>query len=374
MTTSPVIQSPSCETAHLVKVTRCGLILAVAALAACGGGGRVTGGEDPGTPDLDTDSVGDDAGGDTSNDMGAIAAMDLSVSVDLAYGPDQACADAVAALCKRLDECASGLIKLQYGDVATCRTRLVIGCKASFSLPGTSASPARAAACAAMVPNVSCDDYAGGKLPAECSVVPGMLANGAACAEDAQCNSAKCVHPVGGGCGTCGTAPKAGESCAKFACGDGLVCGPGNAVCAPYGRLGDNCDGDHPCLPSLSCKGSNKMGTCIKPLALNAGCDPLAAEYCGCAIANGEYCAPGSKTCQPLTFAKAGAACGLVNNSFVVCAASGHCTATNIFIPGTCLKFAADGAACDPTNGPDCQPPARCSGGVCRITDPTTCK
>jgi hypothetical protein len=40
---------------------------------------------------------------------------------------------------------------------------------------------------------------------------------------------------------------------------------------------------------------------------------------------------------------------------------------------GTCVAAAADGAACDPTNGPMCTDPAVCVNSVCEVPDPTMC-
>ena len=314
-------------------------------------------------------------GGDAGPPVPDLApAADLALPPDLYFSPVQACAETTAAICKRLNDCAPALVKLAYGDVTACAARLGIHCTNRFDLPGTSASPLRAHLCAAALAGSSCDDLTAGKLPGDCTPLPGTLIAGTACADDAQCASAACVKPVGSGCGVCGVAPKAGESCAKLSCTTGLACGSANAICAPYARLNEACDANHPCLPTLACKGANKVGTCITPLAIGAQCDPAAVEYAGCNLARSEYCAPGARTCQALPFAGPGGQCGLANGSFTVCSASGHCDAIAVFLPGRCIGAAPDGAACDGAKGPDCTPPAVCSGGICKLTDPMSCR
>jgi len=57
-----------------------------------------------------------------------------------------------------------------------------------------------------------------------------------------------------------------------------------------------------------------------------------------------------------------------VGNSFIVCGAAGLC------VNGKCVAAAADGAACDATNGPPCMADAVCAGSKCVVPDPAACK
>jgi hypothetical protein len=73
------------------------------------------------------------------------------------------------------------------------------------------------------------------------------------------------------------------------------------------------------------------------------------------------------------------AACGGSTSGTTVspdtaCNDAAGCKADNSALIGVCVGSATDGAACDPAKGPSCLPPARCSNGVCTITDPATCK
>jgi hypothetical protein len=99
-------------------------------------------------------------------------------------------------------------------------------------------------------------------------------------------------------------------------------------------------------------------------------CDPVVKD---CDAAKGLYCDPTTRVCALATFAAAGAPCGYVNGAFVGCAAAGHCKLATASLMGTCLAAAADGAACDITNGPECTSPAQCIGSVCKLPNPAAC-
>jgi hypothetical protein len=166
----------------------------------------------------------------------------------------------------------------------------------------------------------------------------GALPNGAACGFDAQCQSTYCSVGLGTLCGTCGSPPAVGGSCAELFCGPGLICA-----------------------------GISK--TCGTPVAVGAACDPAPCSP-------GSVCvgAVGTRRCQAaVSVAAGGQPCGLVGGSRVECAAQGLCKLATGQTSGTCLSAAADGAACDDTNGPLCALPARCVAGTCQLPSAVSC-
>jgi hypothetical protein len=64
-----------------------------------------------------------------------------------------------------------------------------------------------------------------------------------------------------------------------------------------------------------------------------------------------------------------------VSQGLVLCAGPGsQCVGlASPTYQGTCAPPAADGAACDATNGPLCKPGAVCVGGTCAVPDPAQC-
>jgi hypothetical protein len=168
------------------------------------------------------------------------------------------------------------------------------------------------------------------------------------CSAGFKCIDSKCLTPAYDG-GTCGTG-------ATTFCGFGFVC-VANKCVAPVGTAGAACadDGSAP-----GCDG-NKGLLCI------------------------------GKKCEQARFAKTGEDCGFkvtsttppALESFTLCEAGGYCKGATLEsgkLPtlGKCEPAAADGQGCvegDAFNaGPHCKFPARCVGGVCKISDPASCK
>ena len=265
-----------------------------------------------------------------------------------------------------------------YGDVDACKSREQINCVASFSLPGTSSTPAKTEQCAQTVAGLTCDQYITGSTPAACKTTPGALANGAACSaggQGAQCASTHC-NIQSGACGACADAPTLGSPCLDSTdCADTDVCvgATDTAVgnCATAVNAGAMCDATHGCLPGLYCA----SGTCAPAKAVGAPC--AAPEEC-----NGvhqQVCdngMGGTNVCVALQFAAPGKACGLVNNQYIGCMALGACVVTSdTATQGICMAAPKDGAACGSgANELSCIPPAGCDNAVCKIVDPLSCK
>jgi hypothetical protein len=97
-----------------------------------------------------------------------------------------------------------------------------------------------------------------------------------------------------------------------------------------------------------------------------------AGETCSigaCDFYAGLYCA--NSVCRSTQRVAPGQACDVANG--IGCAARGFCRVAGSTSQGTCVAPARDGEACDTQNGPFCERGAYCSGGFCKVVDPTVC-
>jgi hypothetical protein len=253
------------------------------------------------------------------------AACSSSTSGSGASGPttDQACADSAAARCQRIATCSAVRIQELYGDEATCEARVKANCVSALGAPSNANTPANVASCTAAVPSWACGDIlTGANPPAACAQVMGPLANAAACYAAGQCQSGFCGFSSSA-CGACTPPPGVGQPATSAGqCSPGLVRASADGTCVAPVALGGKCDGKTAiCAPSTLCV----MSTCT---AIDSTTPP-------------------------------GQPCGNVGGKTVACA-GGNC------IMGTCVAHATDGAACDLTGGPYCEPPALCVGGTCQ--------
>jgi hypothetical protein len=249
--------------------------------------------------------------------------------------------------------------------MATCLTRIKLSCVPTINAPGSALTTQQLSSCASAIAKPSCDDVLARNIPDECKAQAGSLADGVACADDSQCSNKKCKKQKNATCGVCSSPAAAGGACQiDENCDYGLQCAP-NGICVAAGDGGATCDVNHMCKSSFVCRG----GTCAQAPAEGATCDPAAQD---CSLAKGTYCDPGSKVCKKVLTVNGGATCGLATDGFTVCNASARCKLSGA--QGTCLSAAPDGQACDVDKGPDCTPPARCDGSVCKIADPAACK
>jgi hypothetical protein len=284
---------------------------------------------------------------------------------DASISPETACNDAAKALCEKLQTCAPFLSTLLFVDQDSCVARTKTNCESSFGAPGTSATPKRASECARDVKKSSCEDLLGRTLPETCRTLPGDLDDGKVCGHDAQCKNKLCRIPSGAACGACSALGEAGDACARVEdCDYGLTCA--GQKCVAHAKAGNACSAAQPCLPTLACTG----GVCAAPLAAGAACTFKIGEN-PCDAAKGLYCHPKQNLCVAFGTAPAGGQCGLGHDPVTVCTGSSECSGLTT---GSCMAPAADGASCNDTTGPRCVTPARCTNGVCTITDPATCK
>ncbi len=297
-----------------------------------------------------------------SGSTGSIGGSDSGAAVT----PDQAATDVANAYCDRAQACAPAYVTISFGDVGTCATRLKATLLPGIGAMGSTETPAQYEACAAVVPNATCDDLLTRSLPAPCQPIPGTLATGAACAVDGQCASTHCGLPANAACGTCVALGNAGATCNTDSdCQDGMTCQ--SSACVAYGAENATCDTTHPCRPDLGCK----SGACTMPSAVGTACQSGAE----CDNLHGVFCNPVSMMCENVSFAGPNAPCGLVSNQLVVCTGPGSlCNGeTAPSYTGSCVPYAEDGAACDATKGPLCNAGAVCANGRCAVPDPAQC-
>jgi hypothetical protein len=287
----------------------------------------------------------------------SICAASCDGDTDDDGGAQGASCEALAdAYCGKIDSCAPGLLALFFGDLATCSTRAAMGCELDRNAPDSGYDDAWAGACRDALDAASCDDVFAAGVP-ECDAPAGARADGAACGDDAQCQSSYCDSP-GAGCGTCRARIPAGGACADApqACEAGTRCGF-NQQCVLLGVQGDACDDDQPCTPLYACI----EGTCATGGGPGETCEVGSSpcDFSQQLLCNGEVCAK-------FELAGAGEPCGLVGGSLVACAA-GEC------VNGTCAAPGEDGQACGGDDGDLCLSPAECDAGVCTVLDPASC-
>ena len=278
----------------------------------------------------DAGNGGGSDGGSSGGDSGA------AVSADAA----KACADAADAFCNQVQACSPFGLQATFGDLATCKTRFAIGCGQTFSFPGTSATPANTESCAAAIPAISCADFLAGNLGTACTTKPGSVANGAACGDDAQCQSTFCARAPDSQCGTCSATSTAGGPCTNQACSTGLTCPTGSS-------------------------------TCQKPVA--GQIDDTCHSQADCDLAHGIGCNTNDDKCLQLAISTDGS-CGadsITPSKYTICPANGSCDSV---LGGSCHAAAADGASCSTdSSGPTCLSPAKCVSGKCTLPDATAC-
>ncbi len=304
--------------------------------------------------------------------------QDESSSED-ASAEESACSHAAAANCAKQDECRAELATKLFGSRANCEQRYREQCLASLGAPSAASSPESVDECAAANDAASCAEYrAAGPLDA-CLPVPGEREDGTACALNSECLSGYCRTPLGSACGSCAALPVAGDTCADTGdCGPtSLYCHPDSSTCQVYATAGEACSREVRCAPGSSCVGPMPAmaGTCVANTEEpGAACSRDQGPPCERAL--DLYCDETAGTCATAMEVAEGEACGTIERVLYRCAAGLLC-----FAPeggaGTCQAPAADGAACDVTNGPPCLQPARCTatatGYACAFADAAAC-
>ncbi len=304
--------------------------------SASGGGGGTT----SGTASTGTSGGG---GGSSGNGGGGPAAA-------------KACKEVSQARCDRLKACSNDYLVVQrYESDASCVSRLEANCEAGLAAPSTAQTAANIESCAAAHPKESCDDIHDQNPSGACLPPHGKLAAGDACAFDGQCATGWCQVEKTAACGKCGTMPAPGAACvAASECGYDQACPAKSHQCAKFVAQGGTCGESAPCGAGLTCVGamSGAGGKCVAAVTTKgAACDPTRTKKADCDRDIGLSCDVMTKTCKDTTLAPAGMPCGLVSGEVVGCATGAACVSSGDALSGTCMKVAADDAACDSDKG-----------------------
>jgi hypothetical protein len=273
---------------------------------------------------------------------------------------DEACGAVAKARCEHLSGCSASDFQRQWVDEATCEARLKLGCARGLDAEGTGATPESVQACAAAIPNQSCDDFFQGNTPTECLPAAGSLGDGTPCIANGECSSTFCAVPAHAQCGACAPLPQVGDACDVIGCGGrGLICDSVTEQCVTPVEAGGTCGRGDPCVHGYTCvrpSGGQSMGSCmLQGVTAGATCDPMHRTGSDCNRDAGLYCDTTTKECKVLSYAASLAPCGNLSGVVTVCVSGALCTQSD-----TCAAPVLEGMACDPTYGPPCLAPARC--------------
>jgi hypothetical protein len=302
--------------------------------------------------------------------------------IDAGPTAELACTQNAMARCTKLMACSPAELAARWGDVATCETRLALGCRAALAAPGTAATPTGTIQCADALTASACGDFLGKSPPPACLPPMGPTAAAGTCEFSGQCASGFCGVAATSLCGACEPEPQVGSSCATVDCGPTLTCVAATMTCENRVALSGACGKGLPCDVGLACVGATAvaMGTCqAAPTTVGAVCDPARKTGPDCSAVAGLTCDHATKQCVTQPLAAATMPCGLINNVEVRCTGPATCVGAMGAQPGTCVAPAADGAACDSATGPDCETPARCvptaagTAGTCQLPGSKTC-
>jgi hypothetical protein len=263
----------------------------------------------------------------------------------------QLCDQLAKASAAKSSACAPFLQAFRFGSQDAQAARIRLNCNL-YDLPAVLFPPSPFEPCADALAAQPCSEWIDGTVPDAC-LQSGMLATGATCTSGYQCETDLCDIPATG-CGKCAPLPGVGEPCYRGFCDAGATCNMAGTCVVP-GGLGAACDANTPCALSLACHG----GVCGPRGGVGAPC----ASDDECDIYGGTLCEMKTK-CVPVT---TGTMCTVrPDGTYVLCAGGGKCQTD-----GSCLPAAADGAACDKTNGPDCVWPAECLADLqCHVFQP----
>jgi hypothetical protein len=283
------------------------------------------------------------------------------------------CMALAKANCDKQTQCSSYLAAVVASDMNYCLTQFTNGCAQSTSAADVTYGDASAAACAQAYGSLSCDDFFTGNLPAVCTP-GGNRADGAACGNDYQCAAASYCNRMSGQCGTCAPLPTLNQACTG-PCAGALqcVCAAGQTscttgTCQPFRKLGEMCDDNFGCLPSLACA----KGLCATPM-IGQACTSGGSE---CSSLQAQYCDQTSMTCLavPFMITMTGDPCGASATNLYLCGVGLFCKTPTGADFGVCQPLPAAGTACGGNDGMTCASPATCVSGTCQNFDPNTCK
>ncbi len=309
----------------------------------------------------------------------SVAAGSLVTAVACSGGAGSSCGSYYDALVAYTQRCGS-TTSLDASE----RSNFVDACNSLANAPGTNNLSGQIDSCTSELKSAAC-----GGIPS--CIIRGTLADGAACGNPVQCSGGRCANTQQSsatseiGCGTCGAYAKLGDACGNT----GAACDTStgscvNGTCTAYVAQGGACgSGQGDCATGLSCDSTQ---TCQPPPGKGEACtlfcqSPYACIGGTCADAVGENgaCPTGlecasnlqcdftTHTCMKPTTAKAGEACGVVNNQFVNCDSGLSCQNK------VCVAPKKKGDACTVGKG-ECDVYLACVDSVCVVPDYSVCK
>ena len=282
-----------------------------------------------------------------------------TVSVD----PAVVCSE-IQKYCEKLNQCGPLLISIVYGSVATCTERLKLECVDGVKAPDSGLNSATVAACTAALATASCEDVIYRNVAA-CNW-KGTRANGGSCGADEQCVSGHCAQNDSA-CGVCAEPMRDGASCLEDEdCAPGRVCSEDDHCVIP-GAAGTGCSATQPCRYGNYCRNGSCVATSNNP-------GDSCADPGSCNILNGAYCRTETQTCARIAFNAPGDHCELSTRAIIFCA-GGVCITPTGSDSGTCAAHAKDGEPCgaQSDNNRNCQDPARCIAGRCKLPNSAAC-
>lgn len=266
------------------------------------------------------------------------------------------------ASCAKQSQCSAYLAVVAASDIAYCEQAVADDCEQSTATPDVAYGDASAAGCAQALAALSCDDFFTGNLPAVCRP-PGTRAAAAACGDDYQCQSLYCQRQDGQ-CGVCAPLAQLGQACTG-ACDVGLQCA--NSVCQQFRKVGEMCDSNISCLPSLAC---------VKSVCA----PPMVGQACGaadeCSGLQSQYCSAATLSCTAFSFtvSKMGESCGATATQAYLCGPGLFCKAPTGANFGVCNALPLAGSPCGGADGQGCASPSMCVSGTCKNFDRASCK
>jgi hypothetical protein len=298
------------------------------------------------------------SGGGGGPDGGAMSPDGGTMTVD------QACERDASSYCDKLAACSMYSLQTLWGDVATCKARDRLWCKAVLGVEGGGETPEAITTCADAVDAQSCDDFNSAVTLDVCKTKPGPLADGLACTSAYQCESLSCKAPANSTCKACTPKVAVGGACMTSSdCASGSRCR--QQQCVPQVAEGAACGGTvGVCNFSDICLN----GACTKLLKPGSACDPM-ADACDYGTF-GATCDAQSNTCKVVAkVVGAGQPCGTLPDGPTDCSAFGVCGFSSPDATvGTCFAALPDGAPCDPMNVDNqCFWPAACVDGICKV-------
>jgi hypothetical protein len=292
---------------------------------------------------------------------------------------DQACTDVANARCNKHQSCSQVFIAMQFGDLTTCVGREKQICLNAHGARGNAGSAEGTEKCAASIGDQTCADVLDNVQTDACAAASGAGADGSSCAFASQCKNKFCALPDDAQCGTCGSVPPPGSSCATSNCAPGLACPASSQTCTALAQNGASCGKSNPCASGLTCVGATPTanGSCVPSAnTVGAPCDPLRRTGPGCDRNAGVGCDLATSKCVAVQIVGAGVPC---DGEVTFCGGGGTCFFATGSKIGTCVAPAADGAACDSAVGPGCLNPSKCirsgggTSGTCVFPDASPC-